>query len=395
MLQSVHQPGNANGELSPRYQGLRVDVIAEVVPAVQGNIAMGQLRALLLNLDFVVLIGPKRKPLAVIGRGDLAHLWKQPDEARLQSFAEAWMPCQVSANETLQQVNYRFASCEQAMLPLVDAKGRYTGKCASLPRLIRLKSGTLRPPRVGGLATPLGVYMTSGHYMAGAGWPGLVAAGFLFGILAPFLDLLSVALFSVLVLVYPPVQILPVGEQTILQGGLLLACLLGLLRLTPLAGLHAAEHMTINAIEADLALTEPMVRTQPREHQRCGTNLVALLGGLQIAAISLFYANPRLSGLGLLLYATLWFWLVFSFWRPMGLWLQRHFTTKTPSWAQLASGIRAGHQLLERFTERPHGVPSFWRRLWGAGLLQMMTGFAAGFWLVDWLLAGLGWSSAF
>jgi len=281
------------------------------------------------------------------------------------------------------------------LLPIVDSKGRYVGKCASLPMLMRLKSRTLRPARVGGLATPLGVYMTSGYHSSGAGWLGLLATGFLFGALSHSLDWLSLGLFTLLIMLYPPIQLLPMPEQTILQGGLLLVCLLGLLRLTPLAGLHAAEHMTINAIERDLELTEPLVRTQSREHQRCGTNLVALLGGIQIASISLFYASGRLNGLGFLLYAALWFLGVFTFWKPLGLWLQRHFTTKVPSSPELASGIRAGKQLLERFIAHPHGTPSFWRRLWGAGLLQMMLAFLAGFWLTGQLLDMFGWLSLF
>jgi hypothetical protein len=237
--------------------------------------------------------------------------------------------------------------------------------------------------------------MTSGYYTSGAGWLGLWATGFLFGVLSHGLDWLALGLFTLLVMLYPPIQLLPMPEQTLLQGGLLLVCLLGLLRLTPLAGLHAAEHMTINAIERDLELTEPLVRTQSREHQRCGTNLVSLLGGIQIASISLFFASGRLNGLGVLLYAALWFWVVLTFWKPVGLWLQRYFTTKAPSSPELASGIRAGQQLLDRFIAHPHGTPSFWRRLWGAGLLQMMLAFAAGFWLMGQLLVGLGWLSVF
>jgi hypothetical protein len=62
--------------------------------------------------------------------------------------------------------------------------------------------------------------------------------------------------------------------------------------------------------------------------------------------------------------------------------LQRNFTTREPSNDQLASGIRAGLELLEKFDERPHGMPKVWQRIWGSGLLHML----AAFWVTAWLL---------
>jgi hypothetical protein len=394
-LHPVHQ----SGDLSHHYQCLGVDVVAEAVPAVMTSVSARDVRKLLLKLGLLVLIDSKRKPLGVITSGDMGPLdLSEPKDTVLQYFqrhSKCFQFVSVGVDQMLGAVDALFKAGEATLLPIVDSNGRYLGKCASLAMLMRLKSGTLRPSRVGGLATPLGVYMTSGYYTSGAGWLGLLATGFLFGVLSHSLDWLSLGLFTLLIMLYPPVQLLPMPEQTILQAGLLLVCLLGLLRLTPLAGLHAAEHMTINAIERDLELTEPLVRTQPREHQRCGTNLVALLGGLQVAFISLFFASGRLNGLGFLLYAALWFWVVFTFWKPAGLWLQRHFTTKAPSSQALASGILAGRQLLDLFIANPHGTPSFLRRLWGSGLLQMSIAFAAGFWLMGQLLASFGGWSVF
>jgi hypothetical protein len=96
--------------------------------------------------------------------------------------------------------------------------------------------------------------------------------------------------------------------------------------------------------------------------------------------------------LGLLLYSGFWLWLLFTFWKPAGLWMQRYFTTKEPSSAQLASGMKAGQELLNKFAAKPHGMPSLSRRLWGAGLFQMMASFMVSFWLIGLLLAQWGLS---
>jgi hypothetical protein len=379
--------------LKQHYGSLGVSVVAEPKPAVRLKAALPDLRRCLSLSDFLVLVDGKRRVLGGLSREQLLDVEALPKDWLSRAyqqdpdaFAIACLPTKASIGDVVALLETIPLQC----VPLVDGQGRYTGQCASAERLSRLANQTLRPARVGGLATPLGVYMTSGYYNVGAGWPGLLATGFLFGGLARLMDWVGLIAYSAMVTLFPVVLRLPGQEQALLQVGLLLATLLGLLRLSPLAGLHAAEHMTINALERDLPLSEAVVRKQPREHRRCGTNLLVLLGGMQLLGLAFYIGSTRLNPVGVFLYTVFWGWLLFSYWRPAGLWLQRHFTTKPPSHAQLQSGLKAGRELLARFSECPHGEPGFWRRLWGAGFFQMLASFMVAFWLVDFLLGKCG-----
>ncbi len=380
--------------LKIQYASLGVEVVAEPKPALPVTTPLSALRRCLSVSGFVVLLGSGRQVVVGLSREQLLDAQSLPKDWLNQAYRQEpdafALPC-LPVNASVGALADLIESTRLPFVPLVDDKGRYTGQCASAERLYRLANKTLRPARVGGLATPLGVYMTSGYYNVGAGWPGLLATGFLFGGLARLMDWVGLIGYSALVALFPVVLRLPGQEQALLQLGLLLTTMLTLLRLSPLAGLHAAEHMTINALERDLPLTEAVVRQQPREHRRCGTNLLVLLGGIQLLGLAFYIGSTRLNPLGLFLYTVFWGWLVFSCWRPTGLWLQRHFTTKPPSHSQLESGLKAGRELLARFSERPHGDPGFWRRLWGAGFLQMLMAFVMTFWLVDFLLARWRW----
>ncbi len=379
----------------PEHGQLPVTVIAEVVPAITLDCRLSVLQSLLKKGAFVVIVDRQNQVLGVVQLNDTVPFSDSAPQDWLKlTYAQhpQWFQAPViPKTETIASVSALLQSGSLLLLPMVDANGRYQNQCVSLPLFERLMSGTLRPARIGGLATPLGVYMTSGYYISGAGWQGLVATGVMFAILAVGLDAANLVLFSALTAVFPIIHRLPQQEQTLLQGGLLFVSLLTLFRLTPISGLHAAEHMTINAMENDLPLTEPMVRTQPREHQRCGTNLMILLSGFNLLGVCLFLSVDRMNWVGLALYATLWTWLVLSAWKPIGLWVQRHFTTKDPTSAQLASGIKAGQELLAQFSAKPHGVPSLFRRLWGAGLVPVVVSFFLTLWALSWVLERLGW----
>jgi hypothetical protein len=127
---------------------------------------------------------------------------------------------------------------------------------------------------------------------------------------------------------------------------------------------------------------------------RCGTNLMVLLGGIQLGWASLEAMQDYLSASGVFAYSMLWVLGLTFFWRPVGRWLQTNFTTKPPTSAQLASGMKAGRELLAQYQAAPHGEPSLWRRIWGAGIVQMVASFLAVFiglnLVTDWLL-GQGW----
>lgn len=339
----------------------------------------------LLAYGLLPVVNAKKQLLGVIHEQDvLGNDPTAPAPVRLEAtFQNEQAPLTLRKTDSLEMALQLFARCEQDVIPLIDNQGRYTGECASRRLLEEWKHGVLKPARIGGLATPLGVYMTSGYYTSGAGWKGLLATGALFAVVAYALDWLCLIIYSALATVFPVIGTLSVEHQMILQFSILLFCMLGLLRLSPMAGLHAAEHMSINAIENGLPLTEEVVRRQPREHTRCGTNVMVLLVGLELSTLCVLSMMAELNTMGIVLYGMALAGLVLRFWRTGGLWLQRHFTTKPPSAAQLASGIRAGEELLDKFRAHPHPNPNFWRRLWGSGLLHM----ASSFFLFAWILS--------
>jgi CBS domain-containing protein len=376
-----------------RYGALPVTLIAEPVAGVRAHVALPVVLKRLSASLILPVLDQQRRLLGVISAQDVLLAPTESSMAATPSQAAglATPPgATLSPTDTIAQAIARFGETDLPLIPLVDARGRYTGQCASRTQLSLLLHGLLKPARIGGLATPLGVYMTSGYYSSGAGWKGLIATGVLFGILAHALDWLGLLVYSAVTALFPIIAHWSEGQQMILQTGLVLVSLLALLRLSPISGLHAAEHMTINAIERDLDLTEPLIRTQPREHIRCGTNLMVFLGGLQILGISLYYAGREMNPVGLTLYTALWLFVIFKFWKPAGLWLQRHFTTKTPTSAQLASGIKAGEELLEKFRQKPHPMPSLARRIWGSGLVHMAVSFLITAWLLGLLLERWG-----
>jgi hypothetical protein len=295
-------------------------------------------------------------------------------------------PVTIQRHQSIEEVLPLFEQFNLPLIPIVDAKERYTGECASYTQWYLLQHGLLRPARIGGFATPFGVYLTSGILSGGVGWGGLLATGALFGIGVHLLDYLSIVAFSGIAALCPALNLLDDWQQWLIQGGLVLFFLFFGMRLSPLSGLHAAEHMTVSAIENDLPLTTENVQQQPREHVRCGTNLMVLLGSLQLWAFSLWILYGQVNLLGLALYSILWGCLTFKFWHRIGLKVQHFFTTKPPTETQLASGIRAGEELLARFAATPHPSPSFWQRLWGSRLLPLLSASALTTWLLEQLI---------
>lgn len=375
-----------------RYCSLPVTLIAEPVAALRLDNAVSELAEKFSSTLVLPVLDGKKRLLGVISSQDVLLAPMEQLNA-IQAHAaglDSRPVVSLSVKDTIEQAVARFGDTDLPMIPIVDERGCYTGKCANRTQLYLLLHGMLKPARIGGLATPLGVYMTSGYHASGAGWKGLVATGVLFGLFAHVLDWLGLAAYSALTAGFPMISHWGEGQQIILQTGIVLVAMLAMLRLSPISGLHAAEHMTINAIEHDLDLTEPFIRTQPREHARCGTNLMVFLGGMQILGISLYYTWREINPLGLMLYAALWLFLIFKFWRPAGLWMQRHFTTKNPTSAQIASGIKAGEELLEKFRREPHPVPSLPQRIWGSGLIHMAASFLLTAWLLGVLLEKIG-----
>ena len=239
---------------------------------------------------------------------------------------------------------------------VVDDAGRPVGLVSAVD-LWPQRRPQPRPSTVGGMATPFGVYLTTGNVSAGAPWWALMATG------AAMLSLLVVG--SGLA-DFAQAQGLPASVTPYL--GILL--FFGLMRLVPLSGVHGAEHQVVNAIEREEILRPEVVRRMPLVHPRCGTNLMV--------GVSIFGA----------VFATEWVrdWeyrilpaliLGFVFARPLGSLVQRYVTTKRPTDRQLANAIQAGEGLLRAHVTARRSEGNPFQRIWCMGLLQVMGGATA------------------
>jgi CBS domain-containing protein len=255
------------------------------------------------------------------------------------------------------------------MLPVVDEHGGLRGVLYRSD-VIGLLTRNLRPPSVGGMATPLGVYLTTGSISGGAGSIGLYLTGISLGLMMIASKLLGDRVMTVLqglVMHKLPVMArawVSYDMFSLGSAGLSIVLMLLLLRLSPLAGYHAAEHMTVHAIESGDDLTAEAVRRYPRVHPRCGTNL--------LGAVSIFILiTSEFSGEIAAMVAIA---VVMLGRRAIGDWMQTVFTTKPPNDRQLANGIAAGDEVLRRFHDHPSYQARGFARVWNMGFLQAAAG---------------------
>lgn len=260
-----------------------------------------------------------------------------------------------------------------AALPVMDESGAYRGM-VSRADLVAAIGGQARPPVVGGMATPLGVWLTTGTVSGGAPPLGLFLSGALLGALMLVVQfVLTVGLNAIRPewgAMFYSGRLGAASESgsifnLLVTAAHLFAFLIGM-RLLPLAGVHAAEHQTVHAIERGLPLTPEIVKSMPRAHPRCGTNLVILAGLIQIV----FQHLPSLDG-GPVLAALLF---IFFAWRSFGTFAQVFFTTRPASQKQLESGIKAGREVLEKYQNQPHQMASFPARLLNSGIVFSALG---------------------
>jgi len=248
-------------------------------------------------------------------------------------------------------------------------------------------------PRLGGMATPLGVYLTDGLSGGGAGFWGLFLSGLMlgaFGLVAQgvaqgLMHALSAsaAMTSAGLSAAPPAgrgwpaqiaawEALPFFSMLLVFSGL---------RLSPLAGTHAAEHQVVHCLERGQPLVPECVRAMPRVHPRCGTNIVAGFALFHLVFLAVF-AWAQASDYGVFDAATLG--LVAAapvsllLWRRLGGWIQFWLATRTATPAQINSAIFAARQVLSRREQRQGRVRfGVARRVWAMGLPQVMLGYFA------------------
>jgi CBS domain-containing protein len=284
---------------------------------------------------------------------------------------------------TIGQVADLFNSTDEDVLPIVDDFGGFYG-IVSRTDLLNYLSGSLRPANVAGMATPLGVYLTNGSVRAGAGDFGLFLSGIALGmnVLMAWL-IVWVLAFGVGKLTGAPVvamlntpSVAPSAKWLFAMQWMPPVMVIGLImliiRMSPLSGYHAAEHMTVHALEVGEELTPENVKYMPRVHARCGTNLLA-------AASVFIVITGSFSGDLAVLLAIM---VVIIGWRNVGGYLQRVATTKTPTRKQLENGVRVGRELVAKFQDQPNYTAYGFARIWNIGLLQSMAGLGCVFGLV-------------
>lgn len=281
----------------------------------------------------------------------------QPIEPLVQYY-----PVFVSLNTSARDAAKTFADNNVDMMPVVDEYGGLRGVLYRSD-VVGYLTVSLRPASVGGMATPLGVYLTTGSISGGAGSFGLYLTGISLGLMMIVSQLGAKYLMRFYPrLVGPHITLL--NASYTITAILSIVVLLVLLRLSPLAGYHAAEHMTVHAIEAGEDLKPESVRRMPRVHPRCGTNILA--GAMIFMLITSYFGSDMATLVAMVV-------LIIG-WKTVGNWKQAMFTTKPPTERQLRSGIAAGKQILERFHERPGYQAYGYKRIWNMGFLQAAAG---------------------
>lgn len=249
------------------------------------------------------------------------------------------------------------------------------------------------PPRLGGMATPLGVYLHDGISGGGAGFWGLFLTGVTMSLLA-FTAQAAAHGVGQLLAAHPQLlfrweQFAPPGLRDWLfaiSPYLPLPLVFLLLRLAPMSGTHAAEHQVVHCIERHAPLVPSCVRSMPRVHPRCGTNLFAgftlfLLTFLGVFCAAQEWRWPPLDGASLAVMLAAPITLIF--WRRVGGWIQYWFATRPATDGQIAGAIQAAEQVLSRrrkrlSSSRPlrFALP---RRIWTMGFPQILLGYLAVF----------------
>ncbi len=300
------------------------------------------------------------------------------------------VPAFIGPEATIAEAARLFEETGADVLPVSDSRGTYGGYLVRSDVIAAL-TNALRPAAVGGLATPLGVHLTCGSQRGGVSDAALVLLGVMFGLLQIAGVLLFVGaswliqrwlgqpLYAAL-LSTPSPAMTPLDLVNYASMALPILVLLLGIRYSRVAGYHAAEHQTVNAIERGEPLDMATVRRMPRVHPRCGTNLAAAASVFVVLTTA--FPSPVAVFLAII--------VVLLAWRSIGAWLQTHVTTRRPSDRQIESGIRAGQELLARYREEVLGARPAGRRFWNLGFVQIGMGLALTMLVTQALIWALG-----
>lgn len=253
-------------------------------------------------------------------------------------------------------------------VPIVGSQQRWVGMVYPSSFMAVQSDQQVQLGTVGGMATPFGVYLTDGAHSGGASPWALVATGALLMTLA----------FIAQVVVALALEPLKLSDRWVNQANAFgfAVLFLVLLRSIPLAGIHAAEHMTVHAIERKEPLVESVVARMPRIHPRCGTNLAAGMGIFTGIAFGGFTGSQELD-VFIAAMTTLFLW------RPWGSFLQHWFTTRPAKPHHIRMGIAAAEDLIRKHLEQPDVNITPARRFLLSGIPMVIGG--------SFLVAGVLW----
>lgn len=335
------------------------------------------------------------------------------DKARTTPVESVMAPAPlVQADLPAQLTVQHLAASHLEAAVVVDSLGAYQGIVTKRDALAAVASA-LAPRSIGGLATPLGVHLTTGSVRSGPGDLGLLLTGASITLLYLAARLCVHGMAWLAGKAWPQVPLLSLrlaqsSDASEAYFGQLFGWRLGmtaleilifflLLRLGPLSSTHAAEHQVVHAIERGFPLEPEAVQRMPRVHARCGTNLIAslfvLFAGAEIV-LSVITGSPRelaslwlVAGMGTVVLAMI------AARRRLGPLLQFLFTTKRPSRKRVEAAIRVAEKLLQRHRAAGELRGTRPRRLWNMGLLQVAAGAVASGYAAklvsDWLMLGL------
>lgn len=230
--------------------------------------------------------------------------------------------------------------------------------------------------RISGMATPGDVFLSNGRVRSGSH----LGLAFSMLILALIYFLATIILYVLLWGIDPHVDapllaifcVATLPQEVPLEPvwrvgfeSMRFLIFLSVLRLSPLTGYHAAEHMTVHALERGYPLTEENVSRMPRVHGRCGTGLLAgIIPALILLPLTSYVWGWPLVGAALALG-----WLMRH---PMGALLQFVFTSRPPTRKQLRAGIERGRELVRKSQQDPLRRVSRLESLYNRGVIEIV-----------------------
>ncbi len=245
---------------------------------------------------------------------------------------------------------------------VVDESGRIWGLLTPSD-LLQPEGSRPYMPTVGGLATPFGVYLTTGSLWAGPRPWGLFATGATMSLMLICAKILSVGVGSLAHLVHFSISATNLDLLTLPFFGLLM-------RFSPLAGIHAAEHMAVHAIERDEPLTPEVVGRMPRVHPRCGTNLATAVLIISVFGLTDFGLSDWIASFQFIIA----FFVAWLGYRKIGGLVQYWVTTKPPSRKQIQMGCKSAEELIEKVSGSSEVRGPIWKTIYNTGLLHVLTG---------------------